>query len=130
MTRKDDTLFLVWNPAVTEDHSQKRFEEELVHSLLTNPEVRGRYGILKKLDGSFEVSDLPRIKSFPPDVKDILREFLRTHSKPSQSVSQRHIPCESKSVKEMLGGLYAKLDDLSEKNYPQKLQKFKKQPGK
>lgn len=124
MTQEDDTLFPVWNPAVVEDHSQKRFEEELVHSLLTNPEIRERYGILKKGDGTFAVGDLPKIKSFPPDIKDVLREFLRTHGKPSQPVSQRHQPVENQSVKSMLDKLYAKLDSLSQSNYPKKLGKF------
>ena len=120
----DDSLKGMFSPPERdEDSVLDAFRLELIQALHQSEEVRTCYGLRRNEDGSFVVSDLPKIKALPEETKHILREFLKANGTPKPKLVSQEVVGKSTmspTIRQSLDELYSRLDHLQRTAKPRR----------
>lgn len=109
----------MWDPDQKEkDPGTQDPKADCIELLKTSPEFRAEMGICLNEDGSYGISDLPRIQGFAEDVKVVLREFLKANGK--KKPVENAWPGMTTKIREGLDSLYEKIDRLATEAPPRK----------
>ena len=106
----------MWDPDNEEKENVQTIipsREELFEALQQSEHAREYYGLRKLENGRVEVSDLPKIQSFPEEVKAMLRDFLKTYGGAPQAMPVSHPLGMTPTTRQRLDELYAKLNRLA-----------------